>query len=171
MGFFMWLAIDVGYFDNKALAVGIVFEEVDSQKPIKIYTTIIDDIAPYEPGAFYKRELPCTLALFKTILEPITTIVIDGYVHLGADQKDGLGMHLYKQVHLPVIGVAKNYFKETPQECELYRGISQKPIYVTAVGYTQNQAKIMIQKMYGKNRIPDLLKLADRYSRDQSLCF
>lgn len=109
--------------------------------------------------------------MFETILEPITTVVVDGYVHLGADQKDGLGMYLHKQVHLPVIGVAKNYFKETPKECELYRGTSQKPIYVTAVGYPQNQAKIMIQKMYGKNRIPDLLKLADRYSRDQSLCF
>lgn len=83
---------------------------------------------------------------------------------MGAEHKDGLGMYLHKQVHLPVIGVAKNYFKETSKKCELYRG-------VTAVGYTQNQAKIMIQKMYGKNRIPDLLKLTDRYSRDKPLCF
>nr|WP_269913654.1 endonuclease V [Acinetobacter sp. HY1485] len=113
----------------------MVFENVESQKPVQIYTKIIDDIALYEPGAFYKRELPCILSLFETILEPSTTVVVDGYVHLGADQKDGLGMYLYKQVHLPVIGVEKNYFKETPKECELYRGTSQKPIYVTAVGY------------------------------------
>lgn len=36
-------------------------------------------ILPYEPGSFYKRELPCILSLLKDIYKQLDAIVIDGY--------------------------------------------------------------------------------------------
>lgn len=164
----MILAIDVGYSENKALAIGVLFEDWNSTEPMKIYKEQIENIEPYEAGAFYKRELPCILSLLDHICENVTAIVVDGYVHLGAERRAGLGAHLFDALDakIPVIGVAKNYFKETPIEHEVFRGKSQKPIYVTAVGMSLDQGIKYIQYMDGKNRIPTLLKLADRYSRE-----
>ena len=60
----MILAIDVDYRDNNtAKAAGIVFENWTDEFPKATITTIISPIADYEPGQFYKRELPCILAL------------------------------------------------------------------------------------------------------------
>lgn len=164
----MILAIDVGYSENKALAIGVLFEDWNSTEPMKIYKKQIENIEPYEAGAFYKRELPCILSLLDNICENVTAIVVDGYVHLGKERKAGLGAHLFNALDakIPVVGVAKNYFKETPKEHEVFRGKSQKPIYVTAVGLPLEDVITDIKQMAGKNRIPTLLKLADRYSRE-----
>ena len=76
-------------------------------------------------------------------------------------------MHLYDslQKKVPVIGVAKNPFKDVNVESELLRGNSLKPLYITSVGYPLSQAKKCISLMAGKNRIPSLLKKVDRLCR------
>ena len=101
------------------------------------------------------------------VKEAIDMIVIDGYVYLGAQQIAGLGQHLYAALadKIPVIGVAKNEFKGTPKEFEVLRGQSTKPLYVSAIGIELAQAKKNVQTMYGKYRIPELLKQVDRLSR------
>ena len=93
--------------------------------------------------------------------------MIDGYVYLGVQQTVGLGQHLYAALvdKIPVIGVAKNEFKGTPKEFEILRGQSTKPLYVSAIGIELTQAKKNVQTMYGKYRIPELLKQVDRLSR------
>jgi len=61
----MILAFDTYYFDNKAKTVCISFNSWTDKSPINVYNEIIKNIAEYEPGSFYKRELPCILALLE----------------------------------------------------------------------------------------------------------
>ncbi|WP_151803524.1 endonuclease V [Acinetobacter guillouiae] len=163
----MILAIDVAYTDNSAQVAGVVFESWASSVVLNHYLITIKPIADYESGQFYKRELPCILTLLDLVQEPIDMIVIDGYVYLGAEQTAGLGQHLYTVLvdKIPVIGVAKNEFRGTPKEFEILRGQSVKPLYVSAIGIELAQAKHNVQSMYGKYRIPELLKQVDRLSR------
>ncbi|WP_239372999.1 hypothetical protein [Snodgrassella gandavensis] len=55
----MILAIDVYYIENQAKTVGILFQHWTNTKP-DIHTVITDyqnNIAPYQSGQFYRREL------------------------------------------------------------------------------------------------------------------
>lgn len=163
----MILAVDVQYAEESAVVAGVLFRDWQSSVVESDRTKTINHIAPYEPGSFYKRELPCILSLLEDLSEPLETIVIDGYVTLGTDPSPGLGMHLYQKIskRSPVIGVAKNKFKDTPQICELRRGSSQKPLLITAVGMPLPEAKQKIAQMHGENRIPTLLKRVDQLCR------
>ncbi len=94
-------------------------------------------------------------------------IVIDGYVTLGNDEKEGLGAHLYSALNsnIPVIGVAKNRFAGTPGKNEVYRGQSRQPLFVTCKGVDINDAKEFVRKMHGEHRLPTLIKAVDRECR------
>ena len=163
----MILAIDVQYQENSALAAGVLFSSWESATPDSNIIKTIQGIAPYEAGSFYKRELPCIQSLLEDIDEAISAIVVDGFVTLGANEDKGLGMHLYDSLEnkIPVIGVAKRSFKDTPEQCELYSGDSAKPLFVTAVGMTLEEAKANIASMHGEHRIPTLLKRVDQLCR------
>ena len=52
----MILAVDVHYRQDHAKCVGVLFEWED-ERPKHTLVAIIDEIAPYQPGKFYKREL------------------------------------------------------------------------------------------------------------------
>lgn len=163
----MNLAIDVQYDGGSATIAGILFEDWKADTVVRTVITSLNGVAPYEAGSFYKRELPCILSLLDDVYENIEVMVIDGFVTLGSDQADGLGMHLYRAVNesVAIIGVAKKSFSDTPADCELYRGRSKKPLYVTAVGVPLIQAKELIANMHGQHRIPTLLKRADQVCR------
>lgn len=167
----MNLAIDVQYDGDSATVAGVLFEDWCSDKVFRTIITTQHNVKPYEPGAFYKRELPCILSLLDKVQtqlqERLSVIVIDGFVTLGSEQSDGLGMHLYRAVNesIPIIGVAKKKFADTPTDCEIYRGASEKPLLVTSVGMTLLQAKQLINGMHGQHRHPTLLKRADQVCR------
>lgn len=163
----MILVVDVQYEEENAVVAGVLFSDWRSDEVESDRTKNLTNIAPYEPGSFYKRELPCILSLLENISEQIDTIVIDGYVTLGIDNEPGLGMHLYQSIakRSPIIGVAKNRFKDTPQICELRRGSSQKPLLITAIGMPLDEAKQKISYMHGENRTPTLLKRVDQLCR------
>ena len=76
-------------------------------------------------------------------------------------------MHLYDSLEnkIPVIGVAKRSFEGTPEQFELYSGESAKPLFVTAVGMTLEEAKAHIVSMHSEHRIPTLLKRVDQLCR------
>ncbi|MFW1800995.1 endonuclease V [Acinetobacter nematophilus] len=163
----MILAIDVAYSGTSAQVAGGVFDAWDATDLFKRYRISLDHIMDYESGQFYKRELPCIEALLAHVTEQIDTIIIDGYVYLGNEQKAGLGQYLYAALirKVPVIGVAKNQFKGTPSNCEILRGQSIQPLYISAVGIELELAKQYVKNMHGKYRIPKLLKEVDRLSR------
>lgn len=163
----MILATDVQYSESTATAAGILFTHWQSEQAYSQVVTHIDTVESYEPGLFYKRELPCLLALLTKVDTQLSAIVVDGYVSLGRRNRPGLGMYLYNALdqRVPVIGVAKNKFENTPVVCEILRGHSQKPLFITAVGISLEVAKASIEKMHGEHRIPTLLKAVDQLCR------
>ncbi|MGD8999162.1 MAG: endonuclease V [Granulosicoccaceae bacterium] len=163
----MILAVDVHYADDSALVAGVLFNSWQSESAQHEYTSMVSKVADYEPGNFYKRELPCILRLLREHgLEP-DCIVIDGYVFLDGSSSPGLGKHLYDALNAttPVVGVAKKPFKGIAEKHQVFRGASTRPLYVTAVGMPIEEAKLHVQGMYGKSRIPELLKRADQLCR------
>jgi len=149
------------------MAAGLLFPQWNSNQIDRTILKTIYNVAPYEPGNFYKRELPCIMSLLEEVEEELEAIVIDGFVKLGSEKKDGLGMHLYNAIgeKTPIIGVAKKAFIDTPEECKILRGSSNKPLYITSVGIPLEDAKELVISMHGKNRIPTLLKKVDQLCR------
>lgn len=167
----MILAVDVGYSETNARVAGVLFQHWNSDAYARLLTVNVQNVAAYESGNFYKRELPCILKLIETVEDEISCLVIDGYVVLGAG-RDGLGMYLWRSLaeKVPIIGVAKSRFKETSQQAEIYRGKSLTPLYISAVGMDLEDAKTSILQMSGNFRLPTLLKLADQLSRGTVAC-
>lgn len=164
----MNLVVDVQYGNGAAAVAGILFEEWNSERPFEVVNAVESVFGEYEPGAFYKRELPCIQALLARIPRVFSTIVIDGYVTLGGEDRPGLGMHLHEAIGggSAVIGLAKTRFHGIPPEHEVLRGDSQKPLFVTAVGCSLEVAKSRILAMSGPHRIPFLIKRADAEARE-----
>jgi deoxyribonuclease V len=162
----MIYALDVGYHNNIARVASIGFKNWSDNRASYENISYLKDIAPYEAGAFYKRELPSLLFALNS-LDDIETIIIDGYIWLEEPKIFGLGMYLYEALNrkYPIIGVAKSRFKNTPKMCELFRGESRKPLFITSIGLYLEEAKRLILNMHGKYRIPTLLKRVDSLSR------
>jgi deoxyribonuclease V len=164
------LVVDVHYISETAKAAGIFFNDWLDHSPAKILTKRIAEFQPYEPGSFYKRELPCIMALLESIeINQLELIIIDGYVYLDDENTLGLGGYLFNALEkkLPVIGVAKTrFYNNTKNVKEITRGGSCRPLFITAIGMQADVAAACIQRMSGKYRIPDLLKLLDRITKD-----
>lgn len=163
----MIVALDAHY-DEAAWAgasAAVVFGRWEDEAPAAEYTAVCDKIEAYVPGQFYKRELPCLLAVLQQVKEPLDVIVIDGYVTLG--DKPGLGMRLRDALasSIPIVGVAKTRFRDVPA-AQVLRGRSKTPLYVTATGMDASQAAIHISRMTGPFRIPTLLQRVDRLARE-----
>jgi deoxyribonuclease V len=158
-------AFDAHYLaDGRASTAAILFNDYGDRIPVTEFHLIHAAAAAYAPGVFYKRELPAILALLDVIDMPLDTLIVDGYVMLGP--RPGLGRHLFKALgdRIPVIGVAKNRFKGA-SALSVYRGVSRKPLYVTAAGMAAEEAAVRIQSMHGAHRIPTLLRQVDRLAR------
>jgi len=164
----MFACVDVYYYDDHAVAVCILFENWTDSMPAACYHTTLTNIAPYIPGQFYLRELPCILKVLEFVDQYIEVILIDGYVWLENRRSPGLGAYLYYKLKemTPVIGVAKSQYRQSKAAEKIIRGRSKKPLYVTAVGMDQSLAASLIVKMHGKFRIPTLLKTADQISKN-----
>ena len=123
--------------------------------------------APYEPGQFYRRELPHLLKVLAAVQEPLEAVVVDGYVWLG-EQRPGLGAHLYEALggRVPVIGVAKTAFHSSQLAVPVLRGQSRRPLFVTAAGLDARVAAEHVRGMHGASRLPTLLQRVDRLCRE-----
>ena len=166
----MKIVIDVGYDEKKANAASISFQNWDDSSPNDSKKILLNNIANYEPGKFYLRELPCIMAsLNQYDLDEVDTIIIDGFVWLNSERKPGLGAYLFEKLvnKISIIGVAKrkfhggNIFMET-----IERGESKNPLFITAEGIEVAKAAELIKNMHGKFRIPTLLKAVDQLSRE-----
>ena len=166
----MKIAIDVYYTNNKAKSVGIIFKNWEDTQPYNIISSHTTNPFEYESGRFYKRELPCIIELMELVdMNQIHTIIVDGYVYLDDDKKPGLGYYVYKNFEskIPVIGVAKTAFHDNKTYVmSIYRGKSQKPLFVSSIGIETPAAAKYIQSMSGEYRIPYLLKLMDSKTRE-----
>lgn len=134
--------------------------------PARVVTLEISDVEPYKSGAFYKRELPCLLAVLETIPEPLEVIVVDGYVFLDSHLKPGLGAHLHAALEgrVPVVGIAKTAFQGAPA-LPVLRARSTRALFVSSVGCDAQDAADRVRAMHGAHRIPTLLRAVDHAAR------
>lgn len=165
--------LDVDYRATGARAACVVAESWSSEVPSASYVSDIESVQEYEPGSFYRRELPCLLQVLSTLASPPDVVVIDGYVWLSSASKPGLGAYLYQAIgaNTPVIGVGKTAFhgaESCPIVVQVHRGSSKKPLFVTAAGVEPVVAGSWVQGMAGAHRIPALLTATDQLSRSGS---
>lgn len=142
----------------------VAFDDWPSAVPLAKYIVTLDHVEPYEPGAFYRRELPflrAALAMLATLPE---IVIVDGHVWLGPDQP-GLGARLLESEPglRTVVGVAKTRFRDTPAT-EVWRGTSKVPLHVDEAGQHVDAAR-QVAAMHGPHRIPTMLRLVDRLCR------
>ncbi|MCX6848848.1 MAG: endonuclease V [Verrucomicrobia bacterium] len=157
-------AVDVCYHDHGATAAAVLFENWSDDQAKSPHLCHIAQVADYQPGQFYLRELPCVLAVLKLLPQAPAVIVIDGHVWLRPGEP-GLGWHLHEATGIPVIGVAKTSFDQSPHAAHVFRGESIKPLFVTAAGMDQQDAARHIESMHGTFRLPTLLKSVDSLCR------
>lgn len=159
--------VDVDYRPTEAVAVALVAASWDAPIACEIQIARIADVKPYEPGAFYKRELPCILDVLARVQSAYRAIVVDGYVDLDASGTPGLGGHLHNhlQKNIAVIGIAKTAFHGSSFAVAVRRGTSQKPLFVTGRGIKYEHAAHLVQRMHGAYRLPSLVKEVDRLAR------
>jgi deoxyribonuclease V len=161
----MIACVDVDYRDSEAVAACVLFGEWTDAASAAEYVERITNVEEYQPGQFYRRELPCLLRVLANVTEPLETIVIDGYVWLG-ESRPGLGEHLYEALarSVPIIGVAKTHFHGSVSE-EVRRGASRRPLFVSAAGVDARTAAEHVRSMHGPHRIPTLLSKVDQLCR------
>ena len=159
----MIACVDVDYRDGAAVAAGLWFDDwADAVASAQAVATF-PPAAAYEPGAFYRRELPCLLGLLA--LGPHADIVIvDGYVWLGGVAA-GLGAHLHASLGVTVVGVAKTRYASATGALAVCRGGGRSPLYVSAVGMAVEEAAALVAAMHGPYRVPTLLKAVDALAR------
>lgn len=162
----MIACVDVHYVGTCAYAAVVTFADWSAAAALEEKVVRRDDIQPYVPGEFYRRELPCLLAVLQAI-PPFQIVVIDGYVWLG-DSKPGLGAHLHRALGggVAVIGVAKTKYAGAGPAYEILRGTSQRPLYVTAAGMSTDAAAEHVRSMHGEYRVPTLLRRVDFLCRN-----
>ena len=155
---------DVHYANTNTVAACILFHNWSDAHADLAITERVDDPAPYEPGWFYRRELPALLSVIAKLTARPEVIIIDGYVWLGDWDHPGLGAHLYKALDetVAVIGVSKTLFRRGPAVQSIMRGTSVRPLYVSAVGMDLNEAAARIVELHGEFRVPTMLKRVDR---------
>lgn len=164
----MRLAIDAHYREPGACVAGVGFSAWTDSAPLATWSMWVPEVEAYIPGQFARRELPCILALLAILpthssLHAPRMILVDGYVDLGA--RPGLGRRVHEATGIPVIGIAKTRFSGA-EALEVRRGGSTLPLFVTAAGCDAREAATQLASMAGAHRIPTLLGLADRLSRD-----
>lgn len=119
---------------------------------------------PYQPGEFYRRELPPLRAVLHGI-GGLGLLVVDGYTDLDPDGRPGLGAHAHHEFAIPVIGVAKSAFRTATHAIPVLRGTSARPVFVTAAGMPRADAAELVRLMAGRFRVRDALRRADQLAR------
>ena len=164
----MIVAIDVLYSNGMSHVAALAFNDWNSEEVKSRYSLSVECYSEYIAGQFYLREMRPILAILEQLTDEVEILVIDGYCYLDASERKGLGAHLYGAIDekCPIIGVAKNPYQGSPHAVHLLRGESKKPLFITAVGISQQKASEYIAQMAGSFRIPTLLKEVDAMSRE-----
>lgn len=163
----MLACVDASYSALQSTAACVLFDPWQNNQPSAQFVAHVREPKPYVPGHFVVRELPGLLAVVHKAPCLPRVIVVDAYVHLSPEGREGLGAHLYRALdqQVAVIGAAKTWFRGASHARPLTRGQSRRPIWITAAGMDPDDAVQCIASMHGPHRIPTLLKLADTLCR------
>jgi deoxyribonuclease V len=158
-------AADVYYPPSGGAQAAVVFAADETFSAIvSSATAVMNTAVPYQPGEFYRRELPALHAVLDDITN-IDLLIIDGYVDLDPTGLPGLGAYAHKEFGTPVIGVAKSRFLTATHAIPVLRGLSHRPLFITAAGMPLPDAVQLVREMKGPHRIPDALRLVDTLTR------
>jgi deoxyribonuclease V len=161
----VFVAADVHYLPSGgARAAAVVAADTAFSRLAGDRISVVPDVAPYQPGQFYLRELPPLRAALNG-LSGLSLLVIDGYADLDPDGRPGLGARAAEEFGVPVIGVAKTPFRTATHAIAVLRGTSARPLYVTATGMPRADAADLVRHMAGLHRLPDALRRADTLAR------
>jgi deoxyribonuclease V len=161
----MFAAADVHYPPSGGARAALVlardpaFSAIISEK-----TVLIDQVAPYQPGEFYRRELPPIRAVLADVGD-LDLVIIDGYVTLDPGGRPGLGAYAHKEFGVSVIGVATTRYASAVHAIPIVRGTAKRPLYVTAAGISPAGAAELVRTMTGRFRLPDALRRVDSLAR------
>jgi deoxyribonuclease V len=162
----MIACLDADYRGDAARAACVLLARWEDPEPVQEHVACLTGVAPYEPGRFFRRELPCLLAVLGALGTPPDVVVVDGYVWLDGSGTPGLGGHLHAALggRTAVVGVAKTRYAGAPA-AEVLRGRSRRPLYLTAAGIEPAAAAAHVRSMHGPFRIPAALKRVDQLAR------
>jgi len=162
-----YAAVDVHYpAAGGAHAAAVVAEDESFASIVDELVRWLPEVAPYEPGRFYARELPAIRGVLADAGD-LALVVVDGYVDLDPDGRPGLGGHLHAAIGTPVLGVAKTAFRAATHAVEVRRGGATRPLYVTSAGLPVARAAALVAGMAGQHRMPDALRRVDTLARRQ----
>lgn len=163
----MKLAVAVHLDGAKAQAAAVAFEAWDSPEAVKTYLSHIAHVEKPARGELDLRELPCVMQLLREHKLESELILIDGFVHLDANETPGLGQHLFHALggRTPIIGVSKASRPGLSEQFEVMREEETRPLTVTCAGIDIGAAKARLRAMHGRKRAPTLMKLVARLAK------
>jgi len=164
----VFAATDVHYLPGGgARAAVVVAGDAAFSAVLAERTAVVFAVPPYQPGAFFLRELPPLRAVLAGV-RGLGLVVVGGYVDLDPGGRPGLGAHVHAEFGVPVIGVAKTAFRTATHAVPVVRGRSARPLFVTAADLPPTDAARLVQHMAGRFRLPDALRRADALARSSA---
>jgi deoxyribonuclease V len=165
----MKLVMDVHLQGDIALVAAVAFDDWAAFEGTKNYSLRIEHVEKPAKGELDLRELPWLVQLINANgLQP-EVIVLDGFVHLDAQETPGLGRRLHDTLggRTAVIGVSKTVFKgtDTPDQFCIFREDETPALVITSAGIDLGAAKARVRMMHGRKRVPTLMKLAARVAK------
>jgi deoxyribonuclease V len=165
----MKLVMDVHLSGDTARAAAVAFDDWAAAEETRSYALAIAHVEKPAKGELDLRALPWLIQVLEANRLQPEAIVLDGFVHLDAQDTPGLGRRLFDALagRVPVIGVSKSVFKgaETPDQFCIFREDETPPLVVTCAGIDLGAAKARIRMMHGRKRVPTLMKLAARIAK------
>lgn len=160
-----YAAVDVHYpAAGGAVAAAVVAGDRAFATILAEHLATLDTVAAYQPGSFWRRELPALRAVLAQT-GPLELLIVDGYVDLDPDGSPGLGAYAHAELGVPVLGVAKSVLRGATHAAPVLRGRSARPLHVTAAGIPQAEAAELVRQMSGSDRLPDALRRVDALAR------
>jgi deoxyribonuclease V len=163
----MKLVMDFRIEGDAARVAAVAFDDWGAAEATKTWSLHIEHVEKPAKGELDLRALPWLVQLLEANRLQPELIVLDGFVHLDAQETPGLGRRLHDTLggRTAVIGVSKTGFKDTPEQFEVHREDETPPLVITCAGIDLGAAKARVRMMHGRKRVPTLLKLAARIAK------
>ena len=165
----MKLVMDVHLEGEGARVGAVAFDDWAAAEGTRHHALAIAHVEKPAKGELDLRALPWLIQLIEANRLQPEVIVLDGFVHLDAQDTPGLGRRLHDALagRSAVIGVSKSVFKgsDTPDQFCVFREDETPPLVVTCAGIDLGAAKARVRMMHGRKRVPTLLKLAARIAK------
>lgn len=164
----MKLVIATHLDGTQAQVAAAAFDAWEAPEASHTYLTRIAPVEKPARGEPDLRELTCVMQLLREHRLAPALILIDGFVHLDADETPGLGQHLFQALGgaTPVIGIARAGRPGLPAQFEVMREDEARPVIVTSAGVDIGAAKARVRAMHGRKRVPTLVKLVTRLAKN-----